>query len=243
MIEFQLTDTGILVLKPNGPLRDEDFTALRQKLDPWLEEGGELKGLLIDAPDFPGWEDVDGLLSHLRFVREHHRVIPRVAFVSNSRVFKALPKVARHFVEAEIRFFEIGEAVEAVDWIKSGPAEAAHAIRHAWFPEQKIVWLAVDGKITSEEYRHFLKGLESILEEHSPISFLVDIEDLEGVEIGAMVADFKFAISHLRHFKRIALIGDQKWVHRLASLPNPFRLEFRSFEDHHEHEAWDWLVS
>ena len=70
MIQHELLpERGILILKPEGALRAEDFTALAGAADPYIEQHGDLKGLMIEAASFPGWENLAAMLSHLRFVR------------------------------------------------------------------------------------------------------------------------------------------------------------------------------
>ena len=85
--------------------------------------------------------------------------------------------------------------------------------------------------------------MEEILAETSPISFLVDVDNLDGVEPGAMLSDLSFGLSHVTKIRRLALVGDEKWIRRLASLPNPFSLEIRAFGEDEDHEAWDWITS
>ena len=109
---------GILVLRPEGAIEAEDFAAIAAAVDPYLEEEGPLRGLMVEATRFPGWRDFDGFVSHLRFVRDHHRQIERVAFVSDSAVLRKLPVVARHFVTAEVRPFPSGQAEEALTWLR-----------------------------------------------------------------------------------------------------------------------------
>ena len=119
-----LREQGILILKPEGPLRAEDFAALAGVVDPYLEEKGELKGLMVEAPSFPGWEDFAALTSHLRFVRDHHRRVRRVAVVTDNKVFAVAPKIASHFVSAEIRTFDTTDRDAALAWIASAPPPA-----------------------------------------------------------------------------------------------------------------------
>jgi len=120
-----LRDRGILILKPEGPLRAEDFTALAGAVDPYIEERGDLNGLLIDAPSFPGWENFSALLSHLRFVRDHHRKIRRIAVVSDSPLLAIGPKIADHFVSAEVRAFDAADRAGALAWIEAGSPSGA----------------------------------------------------------------------------------------------------------------------
>ena len=121
MIQHELLrERGILILKPEGALRAEDFAALSAAVDPYIEQHGELKGLMIEAPSFPGWENLAALLSHLRFVRDHHRRIRRVAVVSDSALLAAAPKIASHFVSWELRTFAAADRAAALAWIESG---------------------------------------------------------------------------------------------------------------------------
>ena len=122
MIQYELLrERGILILKPEGALRAEDFTALAGAVDPYIEQHGELAGLVVDAPSFPGWENFAALLSHLRFVRDHHRRIRRIAVVSDSTLLAAAPKIASHFVSAEVRSFDTAGRAAALAWIEAGP--------------------------------------------------------------------------------------------------------------------------
>jgi hypothetical protein len=126
MIHFEmLRDRGILILEPRGALTAGDFAALGASVDPWIEEHGDLRGLVIVAPSFPGWDDFEALLSHLRFVRDHHRRVRRVAVVSDSKVLTSVPKMAGHFVAAEVRTFDAGARADALAWIDSPPARPA----------------------------------------------------------------------------------------------------------------------
>ena len=121
MIQHELLpERAILILKPTDALQAEDFTALASVVDPYIERHGELKGLVIEAPSFPGWENFAALLSHLRFVRDHHRQIRRIAVVSDSTLLTVGPKIASHFVSAELRTFGAGDTAAALAWIEGG---------------------------------------------------------------------------------------------------------------------------
>ena len=121
MIQHELLrDRGILILEPKGPLQAGDFSALAAVVDPYIEEHGGLNGLLIRAASFPGWDDFAALLSHLRFVRDHHRKIRRIAVVSDSAFLSVAPKIASHFVSAEVRTFAAGDRAAALVWLERG---------------------------------------------------------------------------------------------------------------------------
>lgn len=89
---------------------------------PWafLESKGKLAGLTICAKSFPGWESFGALVSHLKFVADHHRRIERIAAVTDSGFLKIVPRIASHFVQAKIRHFDFEEKDRALAWLETG---------------------------------------------------------------------------------------------------------------------------
>jgi hypothetical protein len=110
-------DKALLHLRPTGKLRKEDFEQLALLVDPFIEESGRLRGLVIETTSFPGWVDFPAMIQHLRFVRDHHRKIARVALVTNSLVADFAQHLASHFVAAQIKHFGARELDVAREWI------------------------------------------------------------------------------------------------------------------------------
>jgi hypothetical protein len=63
----------------------------------------------------------ESLLRHVRFVRDHHRKVPRVALAADSKLASLAPPLAEHFVQAEVRGFRYDELESAIAWA-AGPA-------------------------------------------------------------------------------------------------------------------------
>jgi hypothetical protein len=119
MIEAQLfREAGVVEVFPSGALTAVDFEQLAALVDPYIEANGELRGLMIVADRFPGWDSFGALVGHIRFVREHHRRIRRIAAVSDGAVLSILPALANHFVQAEVRHFPFAERDAAMQWLK-----------------------------------------------------------------------------------------------------------------------------
>jgi hypothetical protein len=60
MLQFDLNEPdGIVTLAPEGPLTAGDFDALGAVVDPYIERTGGLRGLVISADPFPGWNGSD----------------------------------------------------------------------------------------------------------------------------------------------------------------------------------------
>ena len=114
-VRIEKTD-GVVQLEPDGPLSKQDFESAATLVDSYIEEGGKINGLVIYTKSFPGWDSFAALSSHLRFVKEHHKIIARVAFATDSLVGNFAEKVASHFVNAEIRVFSYQELGQALEW-------------------------------------------------------------------------------------------------------------------------------
>jgi stage II sporulation SpoAA-like protein len=59
-------------------------------------------------------------VSHLKFVRDHHRQVARVAAVTDSEFLRILPHIAKNFVSAQVRQFSSDEKTEALAWLEAG---------------------------------------------------------------------------------------------------------------------------
>ena len=118
MLKHELvSDKGVLIVRPEGPLSATDFSALTTDTDAYIATHGTLKGLMICAKAFPGWDNFDAAISHFKFVRDHHRLIAKVAVVTDSEVLSLLPVFASHFVKANVKHFKGGEEAKALAWI------------------------------------------------------------------------------------------------------------------------------
>ncbi len=119
MLQYELHHAdGILILKPGGPLESADFEKLVREVDPYIEAKGRLNGLMIYTKSFPGWENFAAFLSHIKFVKNHHRKVKKLAAVTESSFLSIMPHVARHFVQAEIRHFDYKDKDAALHWLR-----------------------------------------------------------------------------------------------------------------------------
>lgn len=118
MLNVQLDeDQGIAVLEPNGELSKEDFESASKIIDQYLEKHDVLNGIIIHVQSFPGWESFSSLVAHLKFVKEHHRKVTRIAFATDSSIGGLAAKIAPHFVNAEIKRYAFNELDESRKWV------------------------------------------------------------------------------------------------------------------------------
>jgi hypothetical protein len=121
MMTFELSkDRGVLIVQPKGALSADDFREVSRTVDPYIREKGKLTGLLIEAPSFPGWDSFGALIEHMKFVKDHHRKIDRVAAVTDSKILSIAPKIAEHFAHPEFKVFGSDEKARALAWLQTG---------------------------------------------------------------------------------------------------------------------------
>lgn len=121
MIEFKLDPkTAILTIHPRSALDENDFVELGQAVDPEIEKHGDLSGLVLDASHFPGWDSFGALVKHIKFIRDHHKHVKKIAVVTDSHMGDVAEHITSHFVSAEIKHFKAGQNKQAEEWI-AGP--------------------------------------------------------------------------------------------------------------------------
>ena len=124
MIDAELDRANaILYLRPKAALAKSDFDALATLVDPYLEKTGALAGIIIEAATFPGWNSLGALVAHFRFVRDHHRLIRKIAVVTDAALGDLAEVLASHFVAARVRHFHAGELAAAQRWVQDRTAD------------------------------------------------------------------------------------------------------------------------
>ena len=111
---------GILHLRPKAALTKEDFAQISGTVDPHIEKAGRLTGIIIELAAFPGWDSIGAMAAHLRFVRDHHKKVQKIAVVTGAKLGAVAEKLASHFVAATIQHFPAGQADAARKWIAGG---------------------------------------------------------------------------------------------------------------------------
>ena len=122
MIEHTLdTTNAILHIQPKSSLERADFEQLSKAVDPFIAGTGDLAGLIIETPAFPGWSSFGAFAAHMRFVKDHHRHIKKIALVTDSSIGNIAEHLVSHFVSAEIKQFPASAVEGARQWILQKP--------------------------------------------------------------------------------------------------------------------------
>ena len=106
----------------------------------------------------------------------------------------------------------------------------------------KVFVIELTGKLTRQDYEHFVPETERRIKEHGKLRMLVRMHDFHGWELGALWEDIKFDVKHFADIERLALVGERKWEAGMASFCKPFTsAKVRYFDAAHYDEAIGWL--
>lgn len=119
MLEYKVLEEGIVIMRPNGVLTKADFDGLSKFVDGYLAKHKFLHGLAIHTKTFPGWDSFTGLIAHIRFVRNHHQKIEKLALVTDSRIINAAEVLIKHFISAKVKRFSYADYIVALAWLKT----------------------------------------------------------------------------------------------------------------------------
>ena len=109
----------ILILEPQSVLRKDDFRYLATVVDPYLAQGHILNGLMIKTKNFPGWDSLSAIKEHIAFIKQHHKKIKKLAFVTDSSLIDVMKTIAGAFVHPKIKEFNHDAAAEALAWLEA----------------------------------------------------------------------------------------------------------------------------
>lgn len=232
-----------LLLEPGGALARRDLDALSERFDAYVNARGRVPNLVVRAVGFPTWTDLAALLRHLRFIREHHRMVRKVALVSDARALDIAPRIAGHFVSAEIRHFPAAGLDTALAWVAEPDDEAPHVTVIEGLPDD-VVGIDADGVIEARDYDEVIVPLiEAKLAAHDRIKLLYRVgRGFERYTAGAIWSDTRVGIKHLTRFARVAVVSDVPWIRHAVRLFAPMiPAEVHVFADAELAAARAWI--
>jgi hypothetical protein len=106
----------------------------------------------------------------------------------------------------------------------------------------KVLVIHLSGKLTKEDYAHFVPEVEQRIKPQGKVRMLVQMADFHGWTAGALWEDIKFDLKHFTHIERLALVGERKWEAGMAAFCKPFTTAtIRYFDAAKFAEALQWV--
>ncbi len=106
----------------------------------------------------------------------------------------------------------------------------------------KLVEVRASGKLSKQDYEHFVPIMERLIGEQGKIRVLFEMHDFHGWEAGALWEDIKFDMKHFRDIERLALVGESKWEQGMSVFCKPFTTAtIRYFDVKDIDAAREWI--
>jgi hypothetical protein len=99
-----------------------------------------------------------------------------------------------------------------------------------------------NGKVTGEDYQHFLTAVDERLKTHSKVNLVVQLTDFAFYgDWEALKQDWQFAFAAYARVERAAFVGDEKWIAWFVELTNPLtKAEEKHFAAYQLAQACEW---
>jgi hypothetical protein len=78
-----------------------------------------------------------------------------------------------------------------------------------------VFGLEVTGKITAEDIEKVAAQLKESIDKYGKINWVFIFRDFKGATIKGIYEDIKFALGNLKHFDKMAVVGDKLWLELL----------------------------
>lgn len=111
------TEYGFLEVEPTGKLSEKDFQHLAKELEHIRQSGRELKGILFNTQEFPGYKDFADVIAHGKFIKDQHAKVRKVALCTDSTVAPLMQAFGDAFADAEVEKFAYEEKDKAEKWL------------------------------------------------------------------------------------------------------------------------------
>lgn len=204
---------NIAILAPDGAITATDIDAITTQIDAYINEHDRVPNLVIHAESLPHWSDFEALGKHLKFVKYHHKIVSKVALVSDSKLLWLARTIVDQFTGAKVRRFPLEALDNAVAWAIVDEDHPGSVEQIDGLPDD-VVGLDFRGLITAQDYSSsIIPIVEKKLKNHDKIKLVCVMgDDFNGYSAGAMWDDMSFGLSHLTTFSKMALVTDEEWI-------------------------------
>lgn len=244
MIDIEIKRAeNVFVLKPEGSISAGDFRSVATTIDEYINDHDAVPRLVFQLGQLPLWQDLDAMAAHFHLVRDHHKVIPRVAVVTDNALLALLRPVIDVFTGAKVRRFPSDALDDAINWAAMEKDHPGSFIVMEELPSD-VIGIDTRGLISATDYRDTLEPLVADkLKQHDKLKMLLVAGPyFDGFSAGALWDDTRFGFAHFTTFSKLALVTDHDWLRHAASLFGALMpTEVRVFPMEKLEDARQWI--
>ncbi|MFA9560020.1 STAS/SEC14 domain-containing protein [Evansella sp. AB-rgal1] len=107
---------------------------------------------------------------------------------------------------------------------------------------EAIMEVVVNGKITKEDMEEFEQLFKEKKEKYGKVDLLMEVHEIQGYSMQAVMEDLQFSAKHWRDFNKIAILTDKKWIQIASNISNVLPgVEVKHFDLVERDKALYWL--
>ena len=111
--------------------------------------------------------------------------------------------------------------------------------------EEHILGIKITGKISLEMEMEWIDRCDKIVKEYGRINILVFLDEHARWGIKAGIEDLKWALTHMKVIKKVAIVSDSDFWRWYVALDRPFGkivgIDEKYFEPTEIANAWKWI--
>jgi hypothetical protein len=106
----------------------------------------------------------------------------------------------------------------------------------------KMFAVQISGILAKADYQHFVPAFGRLVQQHAKLRVLFDLTSFDGWNATGLWDDIKFNHKHSANLERLAMVGDKKWRHGMATFCKSFaNATTRHFSHAGGTKAREWL--
>lgn len=110
--------------------------------------------------------------------------------------------------------------------------------------QEDVIAIRITKEIKASDYDAFVPVTDEKWKTHGELMLYCEMEGIKYITPGAVYRDLRYDIRHVRHFKKIALVGNRFWHSWIAALTRVFvTAEVRYYSLDQRQVARQWIES
>lgn len=109
------------------------------------------------------------------------------------------------------------------------------------FSSKHLIGIHVEGKIEKSDYESLQSMIQEKSEKYGSLNMYLEFHNIQGVTPKAALDDIMTYFKYLTDFRKIAVVGEERWGILLSSTSSEFysaKIRFFTHEKHEEAKKW-----
>ena len=242
---FPLSQDNMLGFTLDGEVDEEGMRKLLMAVEAKVVTHGKLR-LLGNIKNLGGVGSYEGFWNAIKAKKHLWDKIEKYAVLTDHGWLATLTSGIDFLTpKLEVKTFKLNEGERAHQWLKAEPAtaHAAPGLRQIELANDRLLGLAIIGKLSPDDYDRINVLVEEKVRHHGKARLLLEVVSTEGVNARTLWEDLKASLKLYKDLERVAIIGDQRWLKtsvKLSDLLTP-GLELAAFGSTEHQRAIHWL--